>query len=162
MAVPCNFEVIARKGKAGRKRADELAALPPTAGWQTLSCGNGAKGPRLYDWALIDTTGPAHQILVRRSLTPNDKGELGWRSSTATPRGGHHWPTWSPPGPGGTSRSASRPPRTGSAWTTTRSASGTPGTASDKADQAIARGIDALVKAERDDVGTAGVLVPVA
>jgi SRSO17 transposase len=76
MAVPCSFEVTARKGKAGKKRADELAALLPADGWQTLSCGNGSKGPRLYDWALIDTTSPAHQVLVRRSLTPGEKGGL--------------------------------------------------------------------------------------
>ena len=52
MAVACS-EMIAIP--AGAKRADELAALVPAAGWQRLSCADGSKGPRLYDWALIGT-----------------------------------------------------------------------------------------------------------
>jgi hypothetical protein len=61
---------------AGRFRADELAALVPAAGWQRLSCADGSKGPRLYDWALIGTAAPGHQLLVRRSLHPGEKGGL--------------------------------------------------------------------------------------
>jgi SRSO17 transposase len=76
MAIPCSFEVTTHGGKRGKKRVDELTRLVPVDGWQRLSCGNGSKGPRLYDWALIDTTTTAHQILVRRGLTPNGKGEL--------------------------------------------------------------------------------------
>jgi SRSO17 transposase len=72
MAVPRSFEVTTG---AGRDRADTLAALVPAHAWQTLSCGDGAKAPRRYDWALVATTGPAHHLLVRRALTPNDKGE---------------------------------------------------------------------------------------
>lgn len=45
----------------GKIHADQLAALVPAAGWQTLSCGDGAKGPRLYDWALIAAARPGHQ-----------------------------------------------------------------------------------------------------
>ena len=41
---------------AGLVRADHLAALVPAAGWQQVSCGDGSKGPRYYDWALITTT----------------------------------------------------------------------------------------------------------
>ena len=73
MAVACS-EMIAVP--AGRFRADELAALVPAAGWQRLSCADGSKGPRLYDWALIGTAGPGHQLLARRSLHPGEKGEL--------------------------------------------------------------------------------------
>jgi len=73
MAVACN-EVITVP--AGRFRADELAALVPSAGWQRLSCADGSKGPRLYDWALVVTTSPRHQLLVRRSLAPGEKGNL--------------------------------------------------------------------------------------
>jgi SRSO17 transposase len=76
MAIPCSFEITARKGKAGKRRVDELSALVPAGGWQRRSCGNGSKGPRLYDWALIEATGPAHQVLVRRSLSPGEKGEV--------------------------------------------------------------------------------------
>jgi hypothetical protein len=36
---------------AGKMRADDLAALVPAAGGQQLSCGDGSKGPRFYDWA---------------------------------------------------------------------------------------------------------------
>jgi SRSO17 transposase len=71
MAVPKTFTVAAGSGPL---TAAALAALVPRSGWQRLSCGDGAKGPRLYDWALIGTTSPAHYLLVRRSLTPDAKG----------------------------------------------------------------------------------------
>jgi len=61
---------------AGAKRADELAALVPAAGWQRLSCADGSKGPRLYDWALIGTASADHWLLARRSLRPGEKGDL--------------------------------------------------------------------------------------
>ena len=72
LAVPKDFPVPAA---ARTRRADELAALVPAAGWQQVSCGDGSKGPRFYDWALIATGSPVHHLLVRRSLTPNAKGE---------------------------------------------------------------------------------------
>ncbi len=72
MAVPCSEMMIA----AGRKRrADELAALVPADAWQQLSCADGSKGPRLHDWALIETVSRDHRLLVRRSLHRNEKGE---------------------------------------------------------------------------------------
>jgi SRSO17 transposase len=114
LAVPKNF--LAGTG-ARTRRADELAALVPAAGWQQLSCGDGAKGPRFYDWALIATA----------SLAPG--ASASWRSSPATPRPGPPWPRWSGwPARGGRSRNASRPPGTRPDWTTTRSAATTPGT----------------------------------
>jgi SRSO17 transposase len=61
---------------AGKKRAGELAALVPEQGWQRLSCADGSKGPRLYDWALVAAKSPQHHLLVRRSLQPNGKGVL--------------------------------------------------------------------------------------
>ncbi|WP_449224217.1 IS701 family transposase [Amycolatopsis speibonae] len=69
---------------AGTSRADLLAAQAPEDAWKRRSCGDGAKGPRLFDWAVAslpvyeDTTPPgwARWLLVRRSLTPNSKGEL--------------------------------------------------------------------------------------
>lgn len=66
MGVPCSQEFDTL---AGRCRADALAATLPDHAWQRMSCGQGAKGPRLYDWALIDTTSPAHRLLVRRSIS---------------------------------------------------------------------------------------------
>jgi SRSO17 transposase len=73
MAVPVS-ELCATA--AGKIRADGLAARVPAGGWQVLSCGDGSKGPRLYDWALISLAGAGHHLLVRRALTPNAKGEL--------------------------------------------------------------------------------------
>ncbi len=73
MAVACSDMIAV---PAGRFRADELAALVPASGWQRLSCGDGSKGPRLYDWALIGTAAPGHQLIVRRSLHPGEKGGL--------------------------------------------------------------------------------------
>ena len=73
MAVACSDPVTV---PAGRFRADELAALVPKAGWQRLSCADGSKGPRLHDWALVTTGDPRHQLLVRRSLAPGEKGKL--------------------------------------------------------------------------------------
>jgi SRSO17 transposase len=73
MAVKCSEMIPAA---AGSRRADKLAAMVPEGGWQRLSCADGSKGPRLYDWALIATRSPRHHLLVRRSLHPNEKGVL--------------------------------------------------------------------------------------
>jgi SRSO17 transposase len=73
MAVPVSEPCAT---SAGKIRADALTARVPARGWQVLSCGDGSKGPRLYEWALIGLDGPGHQLLVRRALTPNAKGEL--------------------------------------------------------------------------------------
>jgi SRSO17 transposase len=72
LAVPKSFPVVTA---AGRRRADQLAAVVPAAGWQQVSCGDGAKGPRFYDWALIATASEAHHLLVRR---PVGGGELAF------------------------------------------------------------------------------------
>jgi SRSO17 transposase len=59
---------------AGPRRAIDLAVCLPSGAWQQLSAGDGAKGPRLYDWALVETTDPAlpagsqgaNWLLIRR------------------------------------------------------------------------------------------------
>ena len=80
VAVAANQAV---RGDAGTSRADVLAAHAPGRAWKRRSCGNGSKGPRVCDWAAAtlpaDGTEPpgwARYLLVRRSLTPNGKGEL--------------------------------------------------------------------------------------
>ncbi len=73
MAVPCSQHCATA---AGPLRADDLAARVPARAWQVLSCGDGSKGPRLYDWALIALAAPGRHLLVRRSLVPDAKGEL--------------------------------------------------------------------------------------
>lgn len=70
-AVGVNFAVPTGVGPI---RADVLAEKKvPQRAWNRLSCGQGAKGPRLYDWALVATAGPRHHLLVRRSIAdPSD------------------------------------------------------------------------------------------
>ncbi len=67
------------------KRADEIAQGLPTQSWRKYSAGAGAKGERLYDWALaprwrLQMTAQerrfGHYLLVRRSL--DEKRELAY------------------------------------------------------------------------------------
>jgi SRSO17 transposase len=51
-----------------------VARLAPND-WQRRACGIGAKGFRVYDWALLESKDPDHQYLIRRSL---DSGELAF------------------------------------------------------------------------------------
>src|SRR5215213_5513086 len=55
---------------------DWLAEVPPD-GWRRLSAGDGAKGPRLYDWAYLPSRGaaPGWQLglLIRRSTAKPDE-----------------------------------------------------------------------------------------
>ncbi|MBF6278785.1 MULTISPECIES: IS701 family transposase, partial [Nocardia] len=71
----------------GRVRADILAKTVPKRGWQPLSAGDGAKGPRIYDWAWIeigDNSVPGHHwLLIRRNQRT---GELAYyRCANNTP-----------------------------------------------------------------------------
>ncbi|MEX5638072.1 IS701 family transposase, partial [Parafrankia sp. FMc2] len=62
--------------RAGRKKAIDLAVTLPTTAWNRISAGNGAKGQRLYDWALIATTDQdlpgSHHLLIRRNITTGE------------------------------------------------------------------------------------------
>jgi SRSO17 transposase len=59
----------------GRQRADTLAAAAGLV-WHRMSCGDGAKGPRVYAFAEVAEVGSrAHRLLIRRSL---DDGELAF------------------------------------------------------------------------------------
>ena len=62
-------------------RVGTLLAHIPTNAWHRLSCGNGAKGPRVYDWALSRTNSPepdeyARWVLIRRSVS--DPSEVAY------------------------------------------------------------------------------------
>lgn len=77
--VPVNQHVTATiDGEMVKVRADELAARLPKQAWKTISAGDGAKGPRLYQWARTpirpqDSNADAgHWLMVRRSLTDPD------------------------------------------------------------------------------------------
>jgi SRSO17 transposase len=63
----------------GPRPAIELARRLPVRAWQRLSAGPGAKGPRWYDWALIEATDPAvtdgtgpHWLLIRRRISDGE------------------------------------------------------------------------------------------
>ncbi|MFI5541769.1 IS701 family transposase [Nocardia sp. NPDC051900] len=69
---------------AGCTRADHLVEQAPSQAWKRRSCGAGAKGPRMFDWAVASlpvyewttAAGWSRWLLARRALTPNNKGEL--------------------------------------------------------------------------------------
>ena len=63
----------------GPRPAGELAKRLPARAWQRLSAGPGAKGPRWYDWALIEAADPAvtegdgpHWLLIRRRISDGE------------------------------------------------------------------------------------------
>jgi SRSO17 transposase len=73
MAVPKNTRFTDTADRT--RQCNELPGrLRPNA-WQRRACGIGAKGFRVYDWALIDSADPDHQYLIRRSI---DNGELAF------------------------------------------------------------------------------------
>jgi SRSO17 transposase len=62
-------------------RAGALLADVPADAWHRLSCGDGSKGPRVYDWALLRTNSPepeeyARWLLIRRSVS--DPAEVAY------------------------------------------------------------------------------------
>ncbi|MDN3265922.1 IS701 family transposase [Streptomyces sp. CSDS2] len=83
VAVPKSQQI---KSLAGMWRIDQLIEEAPSDAWQRLSCGNGAKGPRVYDWAaaklpanlVFDPDPPTHHrwVMARRSLS--DPGETAY------------------------------------------------------------------------------------
>jgi SRSO17 transposase len=83
MAVSCDQHFAT---PTGRRRADQLAAAAPKRGWQRLSCGQGSKGQRLYDWLLIDPGADDHLLLVRCSISkPTELAYYICRSSHPVP-----------------------------------------------------------------------------
>jgi SRSO17 transposase len=74
MATRCDDEVTS--GLFTTTRVDRLIAKLPQGAWQRLSCGDGAHGPRRYDWA---------RLPIRR---PFPHGRRGWvlaRRSSSDP-----------------------------------------------------------------------------
>jgi SRSO17 transposase len=71
--------------RLGGRRVDAWAAGVPPGGWRRLSAGEGAKGPRLYDWAFLPYRGAppgwAKGLLVRRKL--DDPDELAFHLTLA-------------------------------------------------------------------------------
>jgi SRSO17 transposase len=124
LAVACDHPV--RVGGAVQ-RADALLRQVPARAWQQISCGKGAKGHRLYQWAFV-RLGTRQASAGCWSAATN--GPASWPSTAATRPAPPRWPSWSrSPAAAGPSRSASRPARACVAWTSTRPAAGAPGTA---------------------------------
>jgi SRSO17 transposase len=75
----------------GQARAHHLISQLPDDAWTRLSCGNGAHGPREYDWAQAPVRpwrreGWDHWLLARRSLSdPTDIAYYICFSPTGTP-----------------------------------------------------------------------------
>jgi hypothetical protein len=75
MAVPANEPVWQGFQQL---RVQRLIARLAANAWQCLSAGDGAKGPRLYDWAVLPVNPPLNPgwcrwVLARRSLeTPTE------------------------------------------------------------------------------------------
>ncbi|MFD0067019.1 hypothetical protein [Streptomyces sp. NPDC056690] len=122
LAVPKSQQV---KSLAGIWRIDQLISEAPDDAWQQLSCGDGAKAPRLFDWAsaklpvidFFDGDEPTHRrwVLARRSIKRPDEIAYYLAYAAARPL------TWfASSAPAGPSRNVSRPRRTSAAWTSTR------------------------------------------
>lgn len=86
LAVACDHRVTTG---IGVHRADDIAARVPKRGWARHTAGTGAKGERLYDWALVDITDTepdrpgCHRLLIRHSIRT---GELAfYRCYAPTP-----------------------------------------------------------------------------
>ena len=95
--IPCDYRVTLAKDTV--IRADRAIS---DAVFERRSCGNGTKGPRYSDWALIATAGPREFLLIRR-LPSREKNQytfyLCWapedRAATMTyfiTIAGRRWP----------------------------------------------------------------------
>lgn len=75
LAVACSMRVRINHGRTPI-RADTVVGRLPATAWQRHSAGNGAKGPRYYDWAWIHIgTGGHRHLLIRRNRST---GELAF------------------------------------------------------------------------------------
>ncbi|WP_435876000.1 IS701 family transposase [Saccharopolyspora shandongensis] len=76
LAVPKNAMVVSME--LAKVRVDRLVAEVSDDAWERLSCGDGAHGPRCYDWAVVDIRPLrraewGHWLLARRSISdPSD------------------------------------------------------------------------------------------
>ncbi|MDQ2710192.1 MAG: IS701 family transposase [Actinomycetota bacterium] len=73
MAVPKNTQFTDTTGET--VKFDKLAGRMRRNAWQRRARGIGSKGPRVYDWALVDSAEDNHQYMIRRSI---DDGELAF------------------------------------------------------------------------------------
>jgi len=71
-----------------QRRVDDLVAEILTDAWIRMSVGDGAKGPRLYDWAAAKYGAPTEKGLIRWLLIREniETGELAYYLCTAPTR----------------------------------------------------------------------------
>jgi SRSO17 transposase len=79
MATRCDDEVAS--GLYTTTRVDRLIGRVPAGAWRRMSCGDGAHGPRVYDWAWLPIRrtfahGRRGWVLARRSLS--DPSEIAY------------------------------------------------------------------------------------
>src|SRR6266536_1557553 len=74
MAIPKNTQFTDTAGTAAQ--VDIFAKQLPRNTWQRRACGIGSKGHRVYDWALVDSSDPDHQYLIRRALSTLTLAEI--------------------------------------------------------------------------------------
>jgi SRSO17 transposase len=65
-------------GPPGQVAVADIAAVLVPDQWQRLSCGDGAQGERLYDWACVPVRpalrdGWVHAVVIRRSISDPDE-----------------------------------------------------------------------------------------
>ena len=70
----CSNDDVALRQWLRFSRVDDLIAGLPAGQWHRLSCGDGAHGPRLYDWARVEIRPEwdnrfGHWVLARRSIS---------------------------------------------------------------------------------------------
>ena len=104
----------------------------PRQKWKRRSCGAGAHGPRIYDWARVEVRpwhreDRRHWVIARRSVSRPARDLLLHRLLPRRDHPGRADPQ--SPAAGGPLRNASRPRSRSAAWTTTRSAATPAGTA---------------------------------
>ena len=102
VATRCNDDVSAHG--IGYGRVDAIIDTLPANAWKRMSCGDGAHGPRVYDWARVPirpywVPGRGHWLLARRNIS--DPTEIAYyicfaprRSTLATLIwvAGRRWP----------------------------------------------------------------------
>ena len=67
-----------------QRQARDLVAAEPASAWERHSCGDGSKGPRLYDWLRLPINHPYDErwqrwLVARRGLTnPDDPRSIAY------------------------------------------------------------------------------------
>jgi SRSO17 transposase len=100
MATRCDDEVPS--GLHTTTRVDQLIATVRPGAWQRLSCGDGAHGPRVYDWVSVPIRcsfphGRRGWVLARRNITTGELayyrcfGPRGTRLRTLVATAGARW-----------------------------------------------------------------------